>query len=294
MTNNQLQLASDNPDVELKKVDNTYVLGIPDGVEVEGAIELIQDSELRIKDSAINLKIKVGKNAKATIIQKFENKSDQKIELSQTINAESGSELRIISIQNLSSKSDFTENRIVNADKSAKVHCFDFQIGSKSSNLTILQSADSESDISADLLCNAKEDQEFTFNIENIYKNRNGRGKIIAKTAASDQASVKITGGINIKRKGGGTDAHLKQDSLLLNKNAKIKAIPKLNVDTDSVKAGHGASITNLNKENLFYLTSRGISESDARKIMVEGFMKECLDKVSDLPEVKEYVLSLM
>ena len=309
MTNYQLKLASDNPtkkleriygglqispsdnlDIQFKKVDDTYFLTIPDGVEVMDAIEIYQPSEVSYQLSVFRLTISIGKNAKATIIEKFESKTDQKIELNQEINADNGSELRIISIQNLNNQSDFTENRITNAKKSSKIHCFDFQIGSKSSNLNIRQNANSGSNINADLLCNAKNDQKFSFNIENIYSGRNGRGKILAKTAASDASTVTINGGINIKRKSGGTDAHLKQDSLLLSKNANIKAIPMLNVDTDNVKAGHGASVTNLNKENLFYLTSRGISEENARKMMVEGFMKECLDKISDLPEVKEYI----
>ena len=287
MTNDQLKLASNNPDVEFKKVDNTYLLAIADNAVITKSIE-IKPSVLSRKSSVLNLQINIGKNTKATIIEKFEGQFT--IALNQEINVDEDSELRIISIQNLNNKSNFDENRTVNAAKSARVHLFDFQIGGKSSNLTIQQNADEESYISADLLCNAKGDQKFTFNIENIYSGRNGRGNILAKTAASDKSTVKIIGGINIKRKGGGTDAHLKQDSLILNKEASIKAIPKLNVDTDNVKAGHGASITNLNKENLFYLTSRGISESNARKMMVEGFMKECLDKVDDLPEVKEYI----
>ncbi len=272
MIKDGLQLVSDNPQVKFKKVENTYVLSIADDAVIK---------------KPINLQILIGKNSKATIIERFECKSDQQIELNQTINADIGSDLRIITMQNLNSKSKFTENRITNAKKSAKIHCFDFQMGGKTSNLNIQQNADEESDINSDILCNAKNNQQFNFNVSNIYCNKNGRGKILIKSSAEDKSFVIINGGISIKKKGGGTDAHLKQDSLLLSENASIKAIPKLNVDTDNVKAGHGASITNLNKESLFYLTSRGISEADARKMMINGFMSEVLDKVKDLSDIK-------
>lgn len=292
MNNFQLKLASINSNISLKKVKNTYVLSIADYADIKKPIQI----DLRLQDykiTRLNLHIIVGKNSKATIIEKFDSKS---VNLHQEINADIGSNLRMISIQNLpvrrggNSKSDFTENRILHAKKSAKIHCLDFQLGGKTSKLDIEQNADGESDINADILCNAKNNQQFNFNIKNIYRGKNGCGQILAKISASDNSFVSINGEIDIQKKAGGTDTYLKQDCLLLSKTANIKTSPKLKINTDNVKAGHGAGITNLNKESLFYLTSRGINEKNARKMMIEGFMKEIIDKIDDLPEVQEYI----
>jgi len=83
-------------------------------------------------------------------------------------------------------------------------------------------------------------------------------------------------------------------DSLLLSRTASITAIPALEINTNDVKVGHGASVSNLNEENLFYLTSRGLDPDEARKLMVRGFVSEVTDRLADLPELKEEVMSLI
>ena len=73
-----------------------------------------------------------------------------------------------------------------------------------------------------------------------------------------------------------------KAKGLTLSKNAKIKALPNLYIDEYDVIASHACSIGSVNKEDLFYLMSRGLSETEANKIVVMGYVKPILDHIED------------
>ena len=75
---------------------------------------------------------------------------------------------------------------------------------------------------------------------------------------------------------------HQKAKGLNLSKDSTIKAQPNLYIDEFDVEASHSASVGNINKDELFYLMSRGLRESDARKIVVLGFINPLVDKISD------------
>jgi len=70
------------------------------------------------------------------------------------------------------------------------------------------------------------------------------------------------------------TESFLTERVLLLSKDAHAIAIPDLEILTDDVKCSHAASVTQIPEEQIFYLTSRGISRRTAEDMIVEGFLK--------------------
>ncbi len=242
---------------------------------------------------SIQLTIKIGENALASVIEKFDADTDRNIDYKLTVQADKNSQLKVITLQNLTPKSTFNESRSTDVKAGGRVHFLNFQLGAKSAKGVIYQKASGTSgDLNVDLLCRAKGDQNYDFDVTNSYDAKNGQGKIFVKGIALGQSRLKMNGAIKITRKGGGTDTYLKQDSLLLSDQARVSATPGLNINTNDVKASHGASITNLSDELLFYLNSRGINKNEARKMMMTGFAAEQIDKISDMPEVKNYILT--
>ena len=69
--------------------------------------------------------------------------------------------------------------------------------------------------------------------------------------------------------------------ALLLNDNAEVNCKPELEIYADDVKCSHGATSGNIDEEQLFYMRSRGISEDDARQILVEAFLDNVLMRAS-------------
>jgi hypothetical protein len=74
------------------------------------------------------------------------------------------------------------------------------------------------------------------------------------------------------------TEAYQLSNALLLSDDATHRAMPNLEIFADDVKASHGATTGQIDEESLFYLRSRGLSEIEAKELLVEGFCKEILD----------------
>jgi Fe-S cluster assembly protein SufD len=80
-----------------------------------------------------------------------------------------------------------------------------------------------------------------------------------------------------------GTDARQSSRNLVLSDGAVVHAKPHLEIFANDVKCSHGATTGHLDLDALFYLRSRGLSEPDARRMLVEAFLHEGLGAVGDL-----------
>lgn len=85
------------------------------------------------------------------------------------------------------------------------------------------------------------------------------------------------------------TDAHLSNKNLLLCGDAEIDTKPQLEIYADDVKCSHGTTVGQIDPEQVFYLRSRGINETQARNMISLGFAREVLESI-DLDSVRDYV----
>jgi Fe-S cluster assembly protein SufD len=83
------------------------------------------------------------------------------------------------------------------------------------------------------------------------------------------------------------TDAHQSNSNLLLSRDAVIDTLPQLEIYTDDVKAGHGGTVGELDRDALFYLRSRGLSAASARGLLIYAFAREMVDRVT-LPALRD------
>ena len=98
--------------------------------------------------------------------------------------------------------------------------------------------------------------------------------------AARSQAVFQ--GRIEVARAAQKTDGYQMNQALLLSPDAEIDTKPELEIFADDVKCSHGATVGELDAEQLFYLRSRGIPEAAARSMLVHAFLAEALDAVTD------------
>ena len=89
-------------------------------------------------------------------------------------------------------------------------------------------------------------------------------------------------GRIEVARGAQKTDGYQMNQALLLSPDAEIDTKPELEIFADDVKCSHGATVGELDAEQMFYLRSRGIPEPEARAILVRAFLAEALDAVTD------------
>jgi len=89
-------------------------------------------------------------------------------------------------------------------------------------------------------------------------------------------------GRIEVARDAQKTDGYQMNQALLLSPEAEIDSKPELEIFADDVKCSHGATVGELDDEQLFYLRSRGVPDAEARAILVRAFLAEALDAVAD------------
>jgi Fe-S cluster assembly protein SufD len=106
--------------------------------------------------------------------------------------------------------------------------------------------------------------------------------RLRARTVLGARSFGAVQGGVSVSREAQKTDSHQMAKSLLLSGQAQSVHKPELEIFADDVKCGHGAATGALSTDQLFYLRARGIPESEARMMLVEGFLEEI---VEDLPE---------
>ena len=129
-------------------------------------------------------------------------------------------------------------------------------------------------------------DQLFNLQSSAIHSSPKTECLLLAKGALDDQSKAVFRGLIKTTENVFGAIGNQKIDSLLLSKNAESDPIPALEIIGNDVKCNHSASTGRLNKESLFYLTSRGIDEETARAMAIRGFFEQLLSQIT-IPEAE-------
>ncbi len=89
-------------------------------------------------------------------------------------------------------------------------------------------------------------------------------------------------GRIDVAREAQKTDGYQMNQALLLSEHAEIDSKPQLRIHADDVKCSHGATVGELDHEQIFYLRSRGIPEPEARAMLVRAFLAEAIDPIAN------------
>jgi len=105
----------------------------------------------------------------------------------------------------------------------------------------------------------------------------------VFKGVLDDESRAVFQGRIVVHKNAQKTDGHQLCKALLLSTGAEIDAKPELEIYADDVKCSHGATTGQLDETALFYLRSRGVPEALARNLLVQSFLGEALDEITDL-----------
>ncbi len=101
------------------------------------------------------------------------------------------------------------------------------------------------------------------------------------KNVLTDRARGVFQGRIEVERVAQKTDGYQMSQALLLSAEAEIDCKPELQIYADDVKCSHGATIGELDNDQLFYLRARGIPEQEARSMLIRAFLDDALESVT-------------
>lgn len=112
------------------------------------------------------------------------------------------------------------------------------------------------------------------------HRRENATSDLLFKGALDERTRSVYQGIIRVWPNAQKTDAYQKNDNLILSDGARADSIPGLEIQADDVRCTHGATSAKVQDEYLFYLMARGLGKKTAKRMIVQGFFEEVLNRV--------------
>ena len=115
----------------------------------------------------------------------------------------------------------------------------------------------------------------------------------LIKSVIGKNSKAAYQGRIYVDAKAQKTDGYQLSKAILLDETSEFNAKPELEIYADDVKCSHGSASGSLNENSIFYLMSRGLNYKQSRELLLNGFMLDVVEKITD-PEIKNLVKNMI
>ena len=115
----------------------------------------------------------------------------------------------------------------------------------------------------------------------------------LIKSVLGKNSKAAYQGRIFVDSKAQKTDGYQLSKAILLDETSEFNAKPELEIYADDVKCSHGSASGSLNENSIFYLMSRGLSYKESKELLINGFMLEVVEKITD-PEIKNLIKNMI
>ena len=250
-----------------------------------------------IKSSLVSLRLDIdlGKNSSLKVINIFNEKSNNNlINIRQKINISENSILeKFILDQNENNNIRYAHTDI-NLQKNSHLELFILSKGSKFlKNDVICSLNDDHGSIALNGIINLNDTKHHEIKTVINHNEENCKSYQLIKTVLNDQSKSVYQGKIYVNSKAQKTDGYQLSRALLLNQQTEFNAKPELEIYADDVKCSHGSTSGNLDENSIFYLMSRGLSLSQSKELLINGFLQEVAEKISD-KQIQQLVKIIM
>jgi len=206
-------------------------------------------------------------------------------------------------------KDSILKNYIIDSKENSNIKYFNNNIDLNENSLVenFILSTGSKF-IKNEIICNLKEKYSSAFisGVINLKSNQqheiktnvnhlaeNTKSYQLIKSILNENSKGIYQGKIFVDSKAQKTNGYQLSKAILLNENAEFDAKPELEIYADDVKCSHGSTSGCLDENSIFYLMSRGIKRNDAEKLLINGFILDAVEKITDL-EIKKLIKEIM
>jgi Fe-S cluster assembly protein SufD len=140
------------------------------------------------------------------------------------------------------------------------------------------------------MLLNANQHHELKTNVNHKYENC--KSSQLIKSVMLDKSNGTYQGKIYVDKSAQKTNGYQLSKALILSENSEFNSKPELEIYADDVKCSHGSTTGNIDENSIFYLMSRGLTRQQSSKMIVEGFLNEVIETITD-NNIKLLVLKL-
>jgi Fe-S cluster assembly protein SufD len=115
----------------------------------------------------------------------------------------------------------------------------------------------------------------------------------LIKSVLDDSSKAVYQGKIFVNSEAQKTDGYQLSKAILLNEASEFNAKPELEIYADDVKCSHGSASGSLNEDSIFYLMSRGLNYKQSRELLINGFLLDVVEKITD-SEIKDLIKNMI
>tara|TARA_Y100000590_G_scaffold436212_1_gene556510 strand:+ start:938 stop:2185 length:1248 start_codon:yes stop_codon:yes gene_type:complete len=115
----------------------------------------------------------------------------------------------------------------------------------------------------------------------------------LIKSVLGKESKAVYQGKIYVNSKAQKTDGYQLSKAILLDQTSEFDAKPELEIYADDVKCSHGSASGSLNENSIFYLMSRGLNYQQSKDLLINGFMLDVIEKITD-PEIKNLIKNVI
>ena len=272
--------------------DGALALRIPANVELSRPALIERRGSGTTETTWGHLVIEVGANASATVVVDHTGSATFSGLLSVIVG--DGARLRLVSLQDWDDDTVHIEHHAVRVGRDATFTSAIVSLGGDLVRLTPtvnFAGPGGNAELLGLYFADAGQHLEHRLFID--HDQPNCRSRVTYKGALQgDGARTVWIGDVLIRAAAVGTDTYEENRNLLLGERARADSVPNLEIETGEVAgAGHASTTGRFDDEQLFYLMARGISEDEARRLVVRGFFAEIIERIG-VPEVRDRLLA--
>jgi Fe-S cluster assembly protein SufD len=196
------------------------------------------------------------------------------------LHAKNGARINYLEMQDFANNVFYVQRLNSHVEQDATFNSLSIALGGKQTKAdiaTYLEARGAQSSVLGAVL--GSDSSKFSFNTIQEHNAPDTTSDINFRVALKDTASSVYQGIIRVDKTAQRTNAFQSNKNLLLGGEAKADSIPKLEILADDVKCSHGATVGPVDREQLFYLRSRGLTEIEAEQLVVLGFFRKVLEQ---------------
>jgi len=257
------------------------VLHVPDGHD-GGVVQLVsvaaRDADFHPRHS-----VRLGAGARLTLVEISAGQGTYLLNTVAEIHVAPGAHLTHIRLQDEAATAFHVSTTYADIESGATYDSFTLNLGARLSRTEVhaqLTGAGAVVHLNAAQILAGSQHADFTTVVGHAAAGCTSRQTV--KNVLAERSRGVFQGKIEVARDAQKTDGYQMNQALLLSPYAEVDSKPELQIFADDVKCSHGATVGELDAEQLFYLRSRGIPDSEARSILVRAFLAEALDLVAD------------
>ncbi len=199
---------------------------------------------------------------------------------------ENNAVLNIIKVQRFNDKSDNFDSNFSLISNQGELNWIPIELGARNSltnNENTLVSDGSQASISNVYFADGDRKMDIAFKIN--HQGRHSTSKIESKGVLKDRAKKVFRGDLYFQKGASNANGSEREEVLLLDKTVDSDSIPALFCEEDNVEGEHAVSAGQIDQQRLYYLMSRGMTEAEAKRMMIEAAFNPIFDKIplSDL-----------